>query len=109
MESEQALPQDQDSKAMNGIANKELFASLYRELRNLAERQLRRNGGAPISPTTLLHEAYLGISGRDAAFRDRERFIGYAARVMRGVIIDCIRDRRALKPGVFGDRFQVNH
>jgi RNA polymerase sigma factor (TIGR02999 family) len=60
---------------------------------------LRRHQGASISPTTLLHEAYLGISGRDAVFPDRERFMGYAARVMRGLIIDFVRERRALKRG----------
>ncbi|HEY2678334.1 MAG TPA: ECF-type sigma factor [Steroidobacteraceae bacterium] len=75
------------------------FAALYDDLKQLAERQLRRNAGAPISPTTLLHEAYLDMSGRDAKFPDRERFIGYAARVMRGLIIDLVRERRALKRG----------
>jgi RNA polymerase sigma factor (TIGR02999 family) len=75
------------------------FAALYNDLRQLAERQLRRNAGAPISPTTLLHEAYLDMSGKDAVFPDRERFIGYAARVMRGLIIDMVRERRALKRG----------
>jgi len=80
-------------------ANEQLFAQLYDELRQLAERQLRRNSSAPISPTTLLHEAYLGISRGDAVFPDRERFMGYAARVMRGLIIDFVRERRALKRG----------
>ena len=75
------------------------FAALYSELRQLAERQLRRSAGASISPTTLLHEAYLDMSGKDAVFPDRERFIGYAARVMRGLIIDLVRERRALKRG----------
>src|SRR6202020_215487 len=75
------------------------FAALYADLRQLAERQLRRSAGAPISPTTLLHEAYLDMSGKDAVFPDRERFIGYAARVMRGLIIDLVRERRALKRG----------
>jgi RNA polymerase sigma factor (TIGR02999 family) len=79
--------------------NRELFAALYRDLRQLAERQLRRSQGAPLSPTTLLHEAYLGISTRDASFPDRQRFMAYAARVMRGLIIDFIRERRALKRG----------
>ena len=60
---------------------------------------MRRNAGAPISPTTLLHEAYLDMSGKEAVFPDRERFIGYAARVMRGLIIDLVRERRALKRG----------
>jgi RNA polymerase sigma factor (TIGR02999 family) len=85
--------------AVESVTHSRLFASLYGELRQLAERQLRRNAGAPVSPTTLLHEAYLGMRGRDAVFPDRERFIGYAARVMRGLIIDFVRDRRALKRG----------
>lgn len=75
------------------------FAALYSDLRQLAERQLRRSTGAAVSPTTLLHEAYLDMSGKDAVFPDRERFIGYAARVMRGLIIDLVRERRALKRG----------
>jgi RNA polymerase sigma factor (TIGR02999 family) len=80
--------------------NERLFAALYGELRGLAQRQLRHNASASISPTTLLHEAYLGMSGRDAVFPDRARFMGYAARVMRGLIIDLLRERRALKRGV---------
>jgi RNA polymerase sigma factor (TIGR02999 family) len=82
-----------------GHANEQLFASLYGELRQLAQRQLRRNAGASISPTTLLHEAYIGMSGREMVFPDRARFLGYAARVMRGLIIDFVRERRALKRG----------
>jgi RNA polymerase sigma factor (TIGR02999 family) len=80
-------------------ANELLFAALYSELRTLAENQLRRNAGASISATTLLHEAYIDMSSRDAQFPDRARFMGYAARVMRGLIIDMVRERRALKRG----------
>jgi RNA polymerase sigma factor (TIGR02999 family) len=98
-ESEGGVSSDQHSDAAESVTHSRLFASLYGELRKLAERQLRRNAGAPVSPTTLLHEAYLGMRGRDAVFPDRQRFIGYAARVMRGLIIDFVRDRRALKRG----------
>jgi RNA polymerase sigma factor (TIGR02999 family) len=77
----------------------ELFTSLYEDLRRLAERQLRRNAGVPISPTTLLHEAYIGMARGEAEFPDRDRFLGYAARVMRGLIIDFVREGRALKRG----------
>jgi RNA polymerase sigma factor (TIGR02999 family) len=50
--------------------------------------------------TTLLHEAYLDISERSGpSFPDRARFMGYAARVMRGLIIDQVRSRRAQKRG----------
>ncbi len=76
-----------------------LFATLYAELHRLAKSQLARGGGATIGTTTLLHEAYLDMAGREAAFPDRARFMGYAAKVMRGLIIDYARSRRALKRG----------
>lgn len=50
--------------------------------------------------TTLLHEAYLDIAARNGpSFPDRARFMGYAARVMRGLIIDHARNRHAQKRG----------
>jgi RNA polymerase sigma factor (TIGR02999 family) len=53
-----------------------------------------------LGATTLLHEAYLDISVREgASFPDRNRFMGYASRVMRGVIIDYARRRQAQKRG----------
>jgi RNA polymerase sigma factor (TIGR02999 family) len=78
-----------------------LFAALYSELHRLAKRQLAR-GGAPgtLGATTLLHEAYLDMSRRDGTtFPDRARFMAYAAKVMRGVIIDYARTRRAQRRG----------
>lgn len=96
MEEPPALP---ETPSGADTPNSLRFAALYRDLRLLAERQLRRSGGAQISPTTLLHEAYLDMSGKGAVFPDREHFIGYAARVMRGLIIDMVRERRALKRG----------
>jgi RNA polymerase sigma factor (TIGR02999 family) len=77
-----------------------LFTSLYRELHRVAARQLRLGAsGATISATTLLHECYLNMAARDTMFPDRARFIAYAARAMRGLIVDYIRERRALKRG----------
>jgi RNA polymerase sigma factor (TIGR02999 family) len=78
-----------------------LFAALYAELHRLAERQLARSGGyVTLGATTLLHEAYLDISGREgASFPDRGRFMAYAAKVMRGLIIDYARRRQAQKRG----------
>ena len=79
----------------------QLFAALYDELHRLAERQLRRNGpGVAMSPTTLLHEAYLELADRDGLrFPDRAHFLGYAARAMRGIIIDHARRAGAAKRG----------
>lgn len=93
----QALLQGTDAGVSGG--KERLFSALYAELRRLAERQLRRSSGVMISPTTLLHESYLRFSAGSAQFPDKERFIGYASRVMRGLLIDLLRERLALKRG----------
>lgn len=83
------------------VATDSLFSSLYRDLHRMARRELARRGGpASLSVSTLLHEAYLDISGRESAsFPDQARFMGYASRVMRGIIIDHARRRSAFKRG----------
>jgi RNA polymerase sigma factor (TIGR02999 family) len=86
-------------EANDGAADA-LFSTLYSELHRLAKGELWRNGPASLSVTTLLHEAYLDISAREGiSFPDRARFMGYAARVMRGIIIDHARSRGAQKRG----------
>jgi RNA polymerase sigma factor (TIGR02999 family) len=77
-----------------------LFSVLYAELHRLAKYQLARQGIGSLSATTLIHEAYLNMAGQEAsAFPDQARFMAYAARVMRGVLIDYIRNRLAVKRG----------
>lgn len=78
-----------------------LFGALYAELHRLAQRELGRPGAAvSLGATTLLHEAYLDMAARGGpSFPDRARFMGYAARVMRGLIIDHARERHAQKRG----------
>lgn len=84
----------------DAAATQALFASLYRELHRLARKQLHANAhGLTLGATTLLHEAYLDLSGRGVAFPDRARFFAYAARAMRGLIVDHVRERRAIKRG----------
>lgn len=81
-------------------ATETLFSALYSELHRMAKRELaRRGGGVTLSVTTLLHEAYLDMASREAKFPDRNHFMGYAARVMRGLIIDHARSRQAQKRG----------
>jgi RNA polymerase sigma factor (TIGR02999 family) len=84
-----------------GVVADALFATLYAELHRLARREVNRRGPfAGLSATTLLHEAYLSMSGKDEAmFVDHARFMAYAARVMRGLIIDDVRRRRSEKRG----------
>lgn len=77
-----------------------LFTLLYTELHRLAKRQLYRHSSSlTLGVTTLLHETYLDLSQRGLQFPDRARFFSYAARAMRGLIVDYVRERRALKRG----------
>ena len=84
-----------------GNASEALFRALYDQLHRLARRELAQRGaGASLGVTTLLHEAYLDMVDRTgASFPDEARFLRYAARVMRGLIIDHVRSGRAGKRG----------
>jgi RNA polymerase sigma factor (TIGR02999 family) len=94
-------PNDPGSPAGADPTQKQLFALAYTELRRVAKRELDRSGRAlPLSATTLLHEAYLNLHERHGLeFPDQPRFLGYASRAMRGLIIDYARSRQALKRG----------
>ncbi len=78
-----------------------LFTALYAELHRVAKRELARQGmPVSLSATTLLHQAYIEMAEKDGpSFPDRPRFMAYAARVMRGLIIDHARNRSAQKRG----------
>jgi RNA polymerase sigma factor (TIGR02999 family) len=79
--------------------NDVLFSTLYSELHRLARRQLAGQFiPARFGATTLLHEAYLNMA-KGASFPDRARFMAYASRVMRGLIIDHARARNSAKKG----------
>ncbi len=83
------------------VSTDALFTELYQKLHRMARRESARLGphGA-LSTTTLLHEAYLAVSGRDAlAFPSEAHFLAYAARAMRGLVIDRVRERQAQKRG----------
>jgi RNA polymerase sigma factor (TIGR02999 family) len=89
-----------DVQSAAPTAAEDLFATLYTELHRIARAQLRLNRGATLSATTLLHEAFLRMRERDPArFPDRRRFVAYAARAMRGLVVDYVRNRRAHKRG----------
>ena len=88
-------------------ASDQLFAALYAELHRLADVQLRRIGpDLSLGTTTLLHEVYLDLAQREGlAFPDRGRFLSYAARAMRALVIDYARRARAEKRG--GGAFEI--
>src|SRR5437867_3761908 len=90
-----------DAERGDRSAAEALFTALYAELHRMAKRELARHGApASLGATTLLHEAYLDMASRiGPTFPDRARFMGYAARVMRGLIIDHARRQHAHKRG----------
>jgi RNA polymerase sigma factor (TIGR02999 family) len=79
----------------------DLFLRLYAELREVADRLLRRESpGHTLQPTALVHEAWFKLAGNAAPDAvDRGHFLALAARAMRQVLVDHARRRSAAKRG----------
>jgi RNA polymerase sigma factor (TIGR02999 family) len=79
-----------------------LFQALHGELRRLARGALWKYGGdVSLSATTVVHEAFISmtLAKAKAQFPDKARFLGYATQVMRGLVIDHVRQRKSDKRG----------
>jgi RNA polymerase sigma factor (TIGR02999 family) len=78
-----------------------LMPIVYQELHDLARHYLgQERGDHTLQPTALVHEAYLRLHGvREMQLRSRAHFYGAAATVMRRVLVDHARQRRAIKRG----------
>ena len=85
-----------DADALNRIV-----PLVYAELRRIARRRLGgERSAASLTPTVLVHDAYLKLMDvRQARFRDRAHFLAMASRVMRRLLIDRARARRAARRG----------
>ncbi|MFN2316746.1 MAG: ECF-type sigma factor [Gemmatimonadales bacterium] len=75
------------------------LALLYDELRAIARHHMRaERADHTLAPTALVHEAWLRLHARDAAaFKDRSHFLRTASQVMRHILVDHARARRAAK------------
>ena len=83
-----------------------LVPFVYSELRRLARAQLRADpANRSLQPTALVHEAYMRLVKADVSWQDRTHFMSVAARVMRRVLVEHARARRARKRG--GDETHV--
>jgi RNA polymerase sigma factor (TIGR02999 family) len=78
-----------------------LMPLVYAELRRLAGSFLgRESTGHTLQPTALVHEAYARrVGGQQPAFQSRSHFLSIAAKVMRQILIDYARKRKADKRG----------
>lgn len=85
-------------------ASDELASLVYAELRRQARRALRHEGeGHTLQPTALVHEAWLRLDDQhDAGWESRTQFFAVAAQMMRRVLVDHTRRRRAFKRGSAG-------
>ena len=79
---------------------------VYEDLRAIASRKLRREGGErTMHPTSLVHETYMKLSnGAVVRAGDRAHLLAIAARAMRQVLVDDARRRSAAKRGGEWDR-----
>jgi len=83
-----------DEKALT-----ELLPLVYDELRRVARAHLRRErADHTLQSTALVHEAYLRLLGSQPPdLRNRPHFIAVASRLIRQILVDYARDRKAAK------------
>ncbi len=86
-----------------------LIPTVYRELRNIAARQLRgEREGHTLEPTALVNEAFLKLQGlRSIEWHDRAHFFAFSSRIMRRILVDHARGRLAAKRGAEVPHVQV--
>ena len=78
-----------------------LYGRLYDDIHRLAHVRLRRNETITLLDTTgLVHDAYLRlVQAGQLKFSDRGRFFAFASSIMRSIVVDAIRKRRAERHG----------
>lgn len=82
-------------------ASDQVVGILYDELRRIAVREFRRERPEhTLQPTALVHEAYLRLREVDGiVWEDRNRFLGFAAHLMRRILVEQARRKGAAKRG----------
>ena len=84
------------------------FERMYNELRRLAAARMRgEREGHSLDPTGLVHEVFLRAPKEGLEFESEERFLAYASRVMRSVLVDHARAAKAQKRGGTHDRVSL--
>jgi RNA polymerase sigma-70 factor, ECF subfamily len=84
-----------------GKALQQVMPLVYEELRRMARRQLRAEaGGHTLSPTGLVHEAYLKlVDQKRVQWTGRSHFFAVAAQAMRRILVDHARRHRTVRRG----------
>ncbi|WP_334178923.1 ECF-type sigma factor [Pseudoxanthomonas sp.] len=77
----------------------QIYRLLYRDLRNQARAQLGRSAQQTLSPTALINEAWIRLSGIDVGAENRRQLIALCITAMRSVIVDQTRRKLREKRG----------
>jgi RNA polymerase sigma-70 factor (ECF subfamily) len=87
-----------------------LIALVYSQLRSIAGRcMLRERPDHTLQPTVLVHEAYLRLAAETGIrWQSRAHFFGFAAQIMRRVLLDYAREHRAIKRGGAAARISLD-
>src|SRR5262249_45125656 len=90
-----AAQQDAARESHSRATLDRLMPVLYEQLREAARQQLALGpDGGTLSPTGLVHEAYLKVARQtDLSWRDREHFMALASLAMRHVLLDRAKAR----------------
>jgi RNA polymerase sigma factor (TIGR02999 family) len=89
-------------------AAEKLLPLVYAELHRVANAYMRRERpDHTLQPTALINEAYLRLIEEDVAWNSREHFVGFAAHVMRRVLVDYARARNAQQRGGKMERVEL--
>ena len=83
-------------------ARDDLASLVYREMRRRAGAHLQHErNDHTLQPTALVHEAYMRLVGQErVTWRNRAHFFAIASQMMRRILVDHARERRAAKrPG----------
>jgi RNA polymerase sigma factor (TIGR02999 family) len=88
----------------------QLAPLIFDELRKVAAAEMsRERAGHTLQPTALVNEAYLKLVNlREAEFNSRTHFFGAAATVMRRILVDHARAKRAAKRGGGAERIDLD-
>jgi RNA polymerase sigma factor (TIGR02999 family) len=99
-----------DWKRGDPSALEKLTPLIYDELRRIAHRYARHErNGHTLQTTALINEAYVRLAGNESPdWQNRQHFFAVTAQVMRHILIDHARRRRALKHGGHGQQVSLS-
>ena len=92
------MPKKSNENKPNQQTDSDLNKVIYQQLRNLAHSlMIKERNNHTLSPTDLVHEAYLKISDSKLSTHDEKHYFRTLAKQMRMVLIDYGRSKQSAK------------